>query len=280
VSLTKRGEEVSGKSAREVAFEVQHNLDSAAIRKGLKAFLLSPETPLVAALKVTGNRKIAYGELPGKIAYVVPITMGGYTPELTEADGANAHAKGAAAVLDALFAEFQQYRAIIIDLRFNQGGFDSVALAWAARIATQQTLALRKRAGKADWTAVSVTPSAKQGFHGPVAVLVGNYTVSAGETAAQALMALPNVMSIGQPTQGALSDAIPKVLPNGWRFTLSIESYATPDGTDLELRGVVPTHLSDSGKRTTPAATYGAEIAQAMTLLKSQIDEHANKLNP
>jgi carboxyl-terminal processing protease len=194
--------------------------------------------------------------------------MGGYQEKLDESAGADAHARAAEPVLDSLFEAFKSRKGLIIDLRFNQGGFDSVGLAWAARVANQTTVAYRKRAGNAELTTVSVTPSTRVGFRGPVVVLIGPYTVSAGETAAQALKVLSNVSTLGQSTQGALSDAIPKALPNGWRFTLSIEHFVAPTGEPLELVGIKPTHMSSSAVRSDAKARYLDEITQALALFE------------
>jgi carboxyl-terminal processing protease len=270
VSISNGRDEESAISERERLFEKQHGADSISVRKGLKTYLQSAASPIQGELSVVGNRKIAWGRLADNDCYVAPLAMGGYVANLPEDAGADAHAKAAEPVFDELFTQLKTCRALIIDLRFNQGGFDSVSLAWAARVATTQTLAFRKSIGTAAAVDVGVKPNKGVRFAGPVAVLIGHYTVSAGETCAQAMKQLSNVITIGDPTQGAFSDAIPKTLPNGWTFTLSMERYESPDGSKLELHGVMPKYASGLTLRKNDEDRYGAEIKQAIRLLNTQ----------
>lgn len=267
VSLAKRDNEVSGKSAREAQFERTHGHDSTTVRKNLKAYLLGSETPLVGELRVVGNRKIAWGYLPNNIAYIVPLAMGGYTEGLDESSGAVAHEKASAEVFATLFGAIKDAKGVVLDLRYNQGGFDRVALAWASHFTDKNVTIGKKFAGDETPTDIVVQATAGPRYLGPVVALIGNYTVSAGETGALAMAALPNVTVIGEPTQGALSDAIPKRLPNGWQFTVSIETYQSTDGTTLELKGVQPDVLTRLSERTTDAMRYGEEIKQAMAII-------------
>ncbi len=270
VSIAKRDDEMSGKSERESNFEKTHGADSTTVRKNLKAYLLGSETPLVSELQVIGNRKIAWGYLPNKIAYIVPLAMGGYVDGLDESAGANAHAAASAAVLESLLTTIKDAKGVILDLRYNQGGFDQVALAWATRFTDVPITVGKKSAGNQTATDIVLQPTGGQQYLGPVMTLIGNYTVSAGETAALAMAAIPRVTLIGEPTQGAFSDAIPKRLPNGWQFTVSIERYQSPDGSNLELHGVQPDMPSNLGDRKTDAARYGEEINQAMAVILSR----------
>jgi carboxyl-terminal processing protease len=116
---------------------------------------------------------------------------------------------------------------------------------------------------------VTLEPSERKRFNGPVAVLVGPNTVSAGESLALALAAFPQVRLIGRPTRGEVSDAIPKTLPNGWTFTLSTESYLTPDGMVVEARGVQPAELTSASTSTAPEQLWGADLAAAQRWLES-----------
>jgi carboxyl-terminal processing protease len=133
----------------------------------------------------------------------------------------------------------------------------------ASRFAKDRQVVFRKHAtGGADYE-VTITPSTEERFEGPVAVLIGENTVSAGETLALAMSALPGAMLIGQPTRGELSDAIPKRLPNGWSFTVSIESVLTKDGTLVEAKGVQPGVLI-------PKGDWASDIALALTKIRNR----------
>jgi C-terminal processing protease CtpA/Prc len=59
-----------------------------------------------------------------------------------------------------------------------------------------------------------------------------------------AMMAMPNVTSLGEPTVGALSDTHSVHLPNGWRVRMSNEVYKAIDGVVYEGVGIpVDIHL-------------------------------------
>jgi carboxyl-terminal processing protease len=88
--------------------------------------------------------------------------------------------------------------------------------------------------------AISVTPSPRARYTGPVYLLTSNVTVSAAEIFAMAMRALPNVTHAGEPTRGSLSDMLAKRLPNGWGVTLSNEIYLDKDGALWEGKGIAP----------------------------------------
>lgn len=135
-------------------------------------------------------------------------------------------------------------RGIIVDLRFNDGGWDRVGLALAGRFAERATPAFTKhavRSGAAvELQTVSTAPAPGRRHIGPVAVLTSDATVSAAEVATLALRALPNVRVFGWPTYGALSDEMAFRLPNGWEGTVSNEVYTASDGQVYEGRGIPP----------------------------------------
>jgi C-terminal processing protease CtpA/Prc len=54
------------------------------------------------------------------------------------------------------------------------------------------------------------------------------------------MRALPNVVHLGEATDGSLSDELWKTLPNGWTLSLSNEIYLDSDGVLWEGRGIQP----------------------------------------
>jgi carboxyl-terminal processing protease len=244
--------------------------------KGLRAALQGKQTPLISPLQSVGKR-IVTGRLSADTGYVALASMGGFDPAVSEDAGADKHREVSLAMFDEMLQSVKsdQLKNIVIDLRFNQGGFDSVAIELASRFAAERTLAYRKQiynSGElSDAQDIWVEPSPRKRFAGDVVVLIGPGTVSAGETAAIALSALPNVTTLGSDhTQGALSDAIPKALPNGWRFTLSMEVASDPSGSSFEVRGVKPDveETRTAGKWT--QASYRAAIDQAVQMLETR----------
>src|SRR5207249_6691200 len=152
------------------------------------------------------------------------------------------------AALDDIFSD-RTLGALVIDVRINSGGADPYGLAIASRLATSEYLAYAKE-GRADpidrnkWTPGDpslVRPSARPGFRGPTVELIGPLTISAGETFTQALMGrTPQVIRIGENTQGVFSDVLGRKLPNGWTFGLPNEVFRTPDGKTFDGPGIPP----------------------------------------
>ena len=152
------------------------------------------------------------------------------------------------AALERALGELSDARGMVVDLRFNNGGWDRVALALAGRFADSATPAFTKHAMRwgaaVEPQAVATIPAASRRHTGPVAVLTCDATLSAGEVAVLALRALPNVRTFGWPTYGALSDELPYRLPNGWEGTISNEVYTAADGQVYENRGVPPAQVA------------------------------------
>lgn len=240
-----------------------------ALRASLRDYLQGAETPLSAPAVLIANRRILFGRLDGDIGYIAILAEGGWAEGQTEETAAAEHAATASAVMDEILEALGDVRGIVIDLRVNSGGFDAVAMEVASRFADTRRLAFRKGTRHAPVYEVFLEPSPRRRFEGPVAVLIGENTVSAGETAALAFAALPSAQLIGQPTRGSLSDAIPKTLPNGWTYTLSVEAVFTPDGELVEVHGVQPDIVTPPPATAAPGVLWGRDLAAATLLLSS-----------
>lgn len=139
--------------------------------------------------------------------------------------------------------ELRNTKGIILDLRFNGGGFDLVSLELLKHFVKAKTLMFSKQA----WTEKGLTkkqlifagPSAPT-YLAPVVLLSSNSTASAAETFTMGTMSLPNFKRVGCKTEGIFSDALPKKLPNGWEFTLSNEIFTSASGQNLENIGIAP----------------------------------------
>ncbi|MEW2615764.1 S41 family peptidase [Streptomyces sp. NPDC047880] len=199
-----------------------------------------------------GRGAIGYADLPHRIGYLRITRFSGFTEN-------GDHARDRAELdkaLDAVFTEARTrgpraLRALVIDLRFNGGGSDALGLRIASRLTAHPYTAYTKRArdntvGAERFTSaqpIGVSPrSGGPVYTGPLAVLTGRLTVSAGETFTQALMnRTPAPVRIGENTQGALSDTMDRVLPNGWSFTLPNEKYLASMGEAFDGAGIPPT---------------------------------------
>ncbi len=130
---------------------------------------------------------------------------------------------------------------IIVDVRFNGGGFDTVSYEIIRAFTEVPFIGFKKYARLGEGITApyfyEVTPAEKV-FTGKVYILQSPFSGSATETMLLASMQMPNVTRIGSASEGILSDALEKVLPNGWTFTLSNEAYVTPEGVNYEDIGI------------------------------------------
>lgn len=137
--------------------------------------------------------RVSYADLPGDRGYLRISGFGGYT----DADDQTSNAAELARALDAVFTPRRAgaLRGLVIDVRINGGGSDSLGLQVASRLTGRPYLAYAKRARNdprdpARFTTpqpIEVRPHAHP-YRGPVAILTGGSTFSAGETFIQALM--------------------------------------------------------------------------------------------
>ncbi len=200
------------------------------------------ETTLSGAGKVVAGGQIIWGRAHDKIGYLCINGMGGYAIGDTDTQVKELHRS-----LNQILNELADTDALIIDISFNGGGSDLFSLEIAAHFAD------KKRIGFSKWPSHyekyrqdrSVTPYVNpQGepvnYDKPVFLVTNDVTASAAEIFAMCMRALPNVTTVGLPTEGALSDILSKNLPNGWSLGLSNEIYVDHEGICFEGPGVPP----------------------------------------
>lgn len=179
---------------------------------------------------------IRYGSLREDIGYIIIQALG--MEELNK----SASTKKA---MDKIIEEFQDKKTIIIDLRFCSGGFDEASLLIAGYFTKEPYLAYKKQAYfKGDLTKLQdiyVYPN-KLTYTGDIVIMLSEYTISAGESFAKAMLANPNhkIKTIGKESAGFYSDSIHKILPGGFDFCMSTERYYSSDDSLLEGNGVIP----------------------------------------
>lgn len=242
-------------------------LDDHYLQKQLVAYLQGKDTPLSAAARETGDRQVYYGRLKPRAGdakdaatygYVAIFSMGGFGKGDDDHVPMDTRVRSVDAAMDDVVAGLRGVQGVIVDLRYNGGGEESIALAIAGRFAAAPRPVWSKRVHEKGKThpayAMQVQPAAGSRLAVPLAVLTGDFTVSAAETATMALRALPATVQIGQPTRGVLSDRLEKVLLNGWSFSLSNEIYMDPHGRVFEVDGVPPDVSTPAPAPTAPDA--------------------------
>lgn len=147
--------------------------------------------------------------------------------------------------MDEVLDDLSEVRAMIVDVRANEGGWDSVALDVARYFAGPRTVAwteqVRNGPGHGDFgapQAAYVEEAVNGAFTGPVVLLTSRGTFSAAETFTLAMRVRSNVTIVGERGSGHFSDLIDQVLPNGWALELSGERYTAADGVIYETVGV------------------------------------------
>lgn len=196
-----------------------------------------------------GGGKLVYADLPGNRGYlrIDAFEELGGKDDLFDRNEAEVKR-----MLDAVFtqARVAGLKMLILDVRNNPGGDDPLGIDIAARLTDRPYLAYTKavrddpndptKHGRAQ--PVQVTPAAGPRYSGPIRILTGPLTVSAGETFTLAMMGrTPSPQRFGESTQGVYSDTMDRTLPNGWAVTLGNEDFYGPDGRSYEGPGIPPT---------------------------------------
>ena len=188
--------------------------------------------------KMIDKCPIRYGTLNEDAGYIMLRGMG--IEELDQTKRMNRH-------FSSIMDKFIDKKAIVIDMRFNGGGYDSASLACAGYFAKEPYLAYAKQSYcdgyYTDLQESFVYPQGKI-YEGKVIVLTSGYTVSAGETFITALKANPNIdlTIIGSETAGNYSDCIPRKVSAiiDISYGLSTERYLSCTGEALEGEGIEP----------------------------------------
>ncbi|WP_188112000.1 S41 family peptidase [Aquimarina sp. RZ0] len=190
--------------------------------------------------EIDEKQNILWGLINDNIGYILISTMEGYgtnfSNELTTLNE----------VLDRMMNDLEAsgVSKLIIDIRFNGGGYDTVALNMASRFMDQERISYFKKARLGnDFTenkSFSVEPRGDFQFTEDIILLTSPYTISAAELFALCVKDLPYVTLVGENTSGAFSTILTHVLPNEAVIGLSNEIYSDAQGEVFEIVGIGP----------------------------------------
>jgi len=159
--------------------------------------------------------------------------------------------KGVDFAMNKILSDLAETNSIIVDLRFNGGGYETVALKLLSHFIKEQKhiLSIKAKNGN-NYTNEQeyILNPAKNVYQGKVTVLTSHNTASAAEIFALGTMAYPEIKRFGSSTNGIFSEILWKNLPNGWEFSLSNEVYSDPKGNIYEITGVPPNYETDYPK--------------------------------
>ena len=151
-----------------------------------------------------------------------------------EVDGING-------ILTSIIKELDGAKSYILDLRFNGGGKDGVAMAILNHFSIDEKVGYTKKAriekGFSIPQKIKIIPS-KNHFNGNVYLLTSHLTASASEILVLASLTNSNFKRIGSITEGIFSSTLDKELPNGWEYELSNEVYQDLKGENYENIGI------------------------------------------
>jgi len=167
-----------------------------------------------------------------------------YATEMTrlnESEYIDSEVEGISRVMDKVMNDLSQTDYIIMDVRFNGGGQDAVSLEILKRFNEKKTKIATQKAKLGDAftpeQSIYLEPHDKA-YTKPVFVLTSRQSASATDLLALATLSLNHVKRIGSRTNGAISTALEKRLPNDWYFSISNEMYFDNNGVCYENTGV------------------------------------------
>ena len=135
---------------------------------------------------------------------------------------------GWAGEMDEVLDQLEDVRAMIIDVRNNNGGNRTLAIDIAGRFTDRtQTfgyIRLRNGPGHGDFTdyiPADVSPRGPRQFTGPVYVLSNRHDFSSAEDFILAMRGTGSATIVGDTTAGVTGGPIVRELANGWTYELS-----------------------------------------------------------
>ena len=168
---------------------------------------------------------------------------------------------------------FADAKALIIDLRHNGGGDFTWTYSQFGRFTEEERYTHRSKTktgpGKeeySDWHEWYVYPDGEY-YNKPLILLTDRYTMSAAERATMAFKTLPNLIHVGDTTNGSQSTMIPRELANGWIYYVSPQKVEFLDGKSYEGIGLIPDIVVENSEEEMKAGIDQA-LEKAIELIK------------
>ncbi len=158
---------------------------------------------------------------------------------------------------------------LVLDLRNNSGGLVSSGLAVAdAFLSNQPIVETKKRDGISD-----AIPSTQETLYdGPMVTIVNDGTASASEILAGALQDNQRSILLGSRTFGKGLIQSLTTLSDGSGLAITVASYLTPSGRDIQNLGIEPDRLLDLPEPLNPGGEEDRWLKDAELLIGANID--------
>lgn len=158
--------------------------------------------------------------------------------------------------VDAALEQFRNAPAMIIDVRPNGGGDESLARDFATRFYDAPHLyrygVSRDGPARGDLgppSGLFASPRGAWQFRKPVLLLIGRGCFSGTEDFVMMMRLLPNVTIVGDTTGGGSGNPGFHDLGAGWQYTVPRSMDYTPDMQPVEWRGLAPSIVVPMNKR-------------------------------
>ncbi len=163
----------------------------------------------------------------------------------------------------------KEVEGLVLDLRNNSGGLVSSGLAVAdAFLSNKPIVETRNREGIND----AIPAGLETLYEGPMVTIVNGGTASASEILAGALQDNGRSQLIGSRTFGkGLIQSLSK-LSDGSGLAVTVASYLTPNGTDIQNQGIEPDRLLDLPEPLNPGTSEDRWLQDAELLMSSTLD--------
>lgn len=158
---------------------------------------------------------------------------------------------------------------LVLDLRNNSGGLVSSGLAVADKFLKNKPIVeTRNREGIKD----EIPAGAETLYEGPMITLINGGTASASEILAGALQDNERSMLIGSKSfgKGLIQSLTP--LSNGSGLAVTVASYLTPNGRDIQNLGIEPDRTLDQPEPINPGDVEDRWLHDAQLLMGSYLD--------
>ena len=148
--------------------------------------------------------------------------------------------KGVEFIMSKVLEDLGNTNSIIIDLRFNGGGYETVSLKLLSYFINKEKHILSVKSKTKDgFTPIqryNIEPS--QISNKTVYILTSPFSASATEIFILGSLTYNNFKRMGSKTSGIFSEILWKQLPNGWKYSLSNEVYIDTNNKSYEVDGI------------------------------------------
>ena len=173
----------------------------------------------------------------------------------------------------------KEVEGLVLDLRNNSGGLVSSGLAVAdAFLSNKPIVETKNREGISD----AIPARIETLYDGPMVTIVNGGTASASEILAGALQDNDRSQLIGRNTFGKGLIQSLSNLSDGSGLAVTVASYLTPKGKDIQNQGIEPDRVLDLPEPLTPGSTedrwlQDAELLMGATLDRQNIEDSAEE---